>query len=64
MARQPITHAANGQPFRRPVTPTSSREDLFQCALVLDREPSLDATRAQLVAAIWPDDTAEDRSHG
>jgi hypothetical protein len=57
MSRQPITHTASGQPLRRPVTPLSNAADLFQCALLLDREPPIGATRAQLVGLIWPETT-------
>lgn len=54
----PITHAASGQPFRRPVTPLSPRDDLFQAALVLHGYDTVRyATRAQLVALIWPETT-------
>ena len=54
MTRRPITHAANGQRFRRPVTPSSARDDLWQAALALDLNPPTGATYQQLVALIWP----------
>ena len=53
--RRPITHTPSGQPFRRPVTPLSDAFDLYECALLLDRGPNIGATRAQLVALIWPE---------
>lgn len=52
---EPITEA-DGVTLRRPVTPKSPLDDLFQCALVLGREPPLAASRAVLVALIWPED--------
>lgn len=52
--RQPITQV--GQIIlRRPVTPQSPRDDLFQTALLRghDVDKVLAATRAQLVALLW-----------